>query len=87
MLSPQAGGEGTVIKLGEVVMILDLDRQGLFVSAIALQLGIDRKQAPAGKCLRNGSALPEFGDEAAESSLAADEMVGVQGHKPRRSLN
>jgi hypothetical protein len=24
MLSPQAGGDGTVIKLGEVVMILDL---------------------------------------------------------------
>jgi Protein of unknown function (DUF1214) len=32
-----------VIKLGEVVMILDLHRQGLSVSAIALQLGIDRK--------------------------------------------
>ena len=32
-----------MIKLGEVVMILDLHRQGLSVSAIALQLGIDRK--------------------------------------------
>ncbi len=43
MLSPQAGGDGTVIKLGDVVMILDLHRQGLSVSAIAVQLGIDRK--------------------------------------------
>jgi transposase len=32
-----------VIKLGEIVMILDLHRQGLYVSAIADQLGIDRK--------------------------------------------
>jgi len=32
-----------VIKIGELVMILDLHRQGLSVSAIAQQLGIDRK--------------------------------------------
>jgi transposase len=32
-----------VIKLGEVVMILDLHRQGLPIAAIARQLGIDRK--------------------------------------------
>ena len=32
-----------MIKLGEVVMILDLHRQGLSVSAIARELGIDRK--------------------------------------------
>jgi len=32
-----------VIKLGEIVMILDLHRQGLSVSAIARQLCIDRK--------------------------------------------
>jgi transposase len=32
-----------VIKLGEVVMILDLHRQGLSISAIARELGIDRK--------------------------------------------
>jgi hypothetical protein len=32
-----------VIKLWEVVMILDLHRQGLSVSAIALRLGTDRK--------------------------------------------
>ena len=32
-----------MIKLGELMMILDLHRQGLSVSAIARQLGIDRK--------------------------------------------
>jgi len=32
-----------VIKIGELIMILDLHRQGLSVSAIARQLGIDRK--------------------------------------------
>ena len=32
-----------MIKLGELVMILELHRQGLSVSAIARQLGIDRK--------------------------------------------
>jgi DNA-binding NarL/FixJ family response regulator len=34
---------GTVIKLGELVMILELHRQGLKVSAIARQFGLDRK--------------------------------------------
>ena len=32
-----------MIKLGELVMILDLHRQGLSVSAIARQIGVDRK--------------------------------------------
>jgi len=41
--APVGGREGAVIKLGELVMILDLHRQGLSVSAIARQLGIDRK--------------------------------------------
>jgi transposase len=40
---PSAGREGTVIQLGELVMILDLHRQGLSVSAIAQRVGIDRK--------------------------------------------
>jgi transposase len=32
-----------VIKLGELAMILELHRQGIAVSAVAPQLGIDRK--------------------------------------------
>ena len=43
MLLPLAGGSGAVIKLGELVMILDLHQQGLSVSAIARQLCVDRK--------------------------------------------
>src|SRR5580700_3037787 len=43
MLFPLAGGSGAVIKLGELVMILDLHRQGLSVSAIARHLCIDRE--------------------------------------------
>jgi transposase len=41
--APIGGREDAVIKLGELVMILDLHRQGLSVSAIARQLGVDRK--------------------------------------------
>jgi transposase len=36
-----------VITLGELVMILDLHRQGLSVSAIARQIGVDRKTVRA----------------------------------------
>ena len=48
-----------MIKLGEVVMILDLHRQGLSVSAIALQLGIDRKTVR--KYLARGLEAPVYG--------------------------
>jgi transposase len=63
MLSLPAGGDGTVIKLGEVVMILDLHRQGLSVSAIALQLGIDRKTVR--KYLARGLEVPVYGPRQA----------------------
>ena len=45
--APVGGREGAVIKLGELVMILELHRQGVSVSAIARQLGIDRKTVRA----------------------------------------
>jgi transposase len=48
-----------VIKLGEVVMILDLHRQGLTVSAIARELGIDRKTVR--KCIARGLEPPVYG--------------------------
>jgi transposase len=47
------------VKLGEVVMILDLHRPGLSVSAIALQLGIDRKTVR--KYLARGLEAPVYG--------------------------
>ena len=43
MLVSLAGGSSTVVNLGELMMILELHRQGLKFSAIARQLGVDRK--------------------------------------------
>jgi len=48
-----------VIKLGEVVMILDLHRQGLTVSAIARELGVDRKTVR--KSIARGLEPPVYG--------------------------
>jgi transposase len=48
-----------VIRLGELVMILDLHRQGLSVSAIARQLGRDRKTVR--KYIERGLDLPAYG--------------------------
>lgn len=48
-----------MIKLGELVMILDLHRQGLSVSAIARQLGLDRKTVR--KHIERGLAAPAYG--------------------------
>jgi hypothetical protein len=45
--APVGGRESAVITLGELVMILELHRQGVSVSAIARQLGIDRKTVRA----------------------------------------
>jgi len=48
-----------VIHLGELVMILDLHRQGLSVSAIARQLGVDRKTVR--KYIARGLEPPAYG--------------------------
>ena len=48
-----------MIKLGEVVMILDLHRQGLTVSAIARELRLDRKTVR--KCIARRPELPVYG--------------------------
>ena len=45
-----------MIQLRELVMILDLYRQGLGVSAIARQLGIDRKTVR--KYIQQGLTAP-----------------------------
>jgi transposase len=62
MLLPSAGGSGTVVTLGEVVMILELHRQGLQVAAIARQLGIDRKTVA--KYIARGLEPPCYGPRA-----------------------
>jgi transposase len=59
MLLPLAGGSSTVVNLGELMMILDLHRQGLTVSAIARQLGIDRKTVR--RYIARGLEPPAYG--------------------------
>lgn len=48
-----------MVKLGELMMILELHRQGLKVSAIARQLGVDRKTVR--KYIARGLEPPEYG--------------------------
>jgi transposase len=73
MLSRSAGGDGTVIKLGDVVMILDLHRHGLSVSAIARELGIDRKTVR--KYIGRGLEPPVYGPRQPRPRLI-DPYVG-----------
>jgi len=54
-----------VIKLGEVVMILDLHRQGLTVSAIARELGLDRKTVR--KCIAWAGATGLWSPQATQA--------------------
>jgi len=48
-----------VVNLGEVMMILELHRQGLKVSSIARQLGVDRKTVR--KYIARGLEPPAYG--------------------------
>src|ERR671916_2703881 len=56
---PMAGGGGSVLRLGDLVMILELHRQGLSPTAIARQLGIDRKTVR--KYIARGLEPPVYG--------------------------
>ena len=67
MLFPSAGGDGAVVKLGELVMILDLHRQGLSVSAIARQLCIDRKTVR--RAIAKGLEPPKYKTRAPGSRI------------------
>src|SRR3954466_2986412 len=57
-LLPVAGGSGTVVSLGELVMILELHRQGLKAAPIARQLGRARETAP--KYVARGLEPPAY---------------------------
>jgi len=52
-----------VIELKGVIMILELHRQGLSISAIAARLGMDRKTVR--KYIRHGAQVPRYGPRAA----------------------
>jgi transposase len=58
-----------VIRLGELVMILDLHRQGLSVSAIARQLERDRKTVR--KYIERGLEPPAYGPRQPRSTVVA----------------
>ncbi|MBP0575520.1 transposase, partial [Mycobacterium tuberculosis] len=56
-----------MIKLGEHMMILDLHRQGLSVSAIARQTGADRKTVR--KYIDRGLEVPAYGPRPPRQTL------------------
>lgn len=56
-----------MVTLGELVMILDLHRQGLTISAISRRTGLDRKTVR--KCIRQGLAMPGYGPRAPRPQL------------------
>ena len=85
MLASLAGGSGTVVKLRELVMILELHRQGLTVSAIARELGLDRKTVR--RCIVRGLIHgddPCYAAGAPSLEHGADVPSGVI-HRPDRS--
>ena len=53
------GGQYQVVELRRIVLIHDLERQGLSVSAIARQTGLDRKTVR--KYLDRGLEVPVYG--------------------------
>ena len=83
-----------MIKLGEIVTILDLHRQELTVSAIARELGIDRKTVQ--QCIARGLEPPIYGPRKPRQRLI-DPFVaylrervtaypGRTGRRPLREL-
>ena len=67
-VSPSNGGGALVVTLGEIVLIHDLKRQGLSVSAIARKLGLDRKTVR--RHLDRGMEPPAYGPRPALSGPA-----------------
>src|SRR3954454_13502975 len=57
--APTNGGDAQVVTLGEIVLIHDLKRQGLTVSAIARKVGPDRKTVR--RHLARGMEPPSYG--------------------------
>jgi transposase len=60
--APTNGGDAQVVTLGEIVLIHDLKRQGLTVSAIARKVGLDRKTVR--RHLARGMEPPVYGPRA-----------------------
>lgn len=81
----------SVIKLGEIVMILDLHRQGLSVSAIARQTNVDRKTIR--KYIERGLEAPAYGPRKPRATVIdpftaylRERVVAYPGLSGRRLL-
>ena len=72
-----------MVRLGEIVLIHDLKRQGLSVSAIARKLGLDRKTVR--KHLERGMEAPAYGPRAPRPPLI--EPFEDYLARPRRGLS
>ena len=59
----------SLVRLGEIVMILELHRQGVSVSAIARQVGLDRKTVR--KYIERGLEPPIYGRRPRRASKLA----------------
>ena len=68
-MSPSNRGGEQVVTLGEIVLIHDLKRQGLSVSAIARKVGLDRKTVR--RHLARGLAPPSYGPRLPRPSRLA----------------
>jgi transposase len=97
MLPPSCTGAASVVRLGEIVMILDLHRQGLSVSAIARRTGLDRKTVR--KYVERGLEPPIYGPRQPRATLldpfsrclrervaAFPELTGRRLHRELRDL-
>jgi len=54
-----ASGDASLVRLGEIVMILELHRQGVSISAIARRVGLDRKTVR--RSIAQGLEPPAYG--------------------------
>lgn len=82
MLLPGMGE--LMVRLGEIVVILDLHRQGAGISAIARRMGMDRKTVR--KVIESGLEPPAYGPARARSRNSSG-LSGTCTSGSARSLN
>src|SRR5262249_58851976 len=69
MMVPFRQRGASLVRLGEIAMILELHRQGVSVSAIARQVGLDRKTVH--KYIERGLEPPMYGPRPPRASKIA----------------
>src|ERR1700760_307266 len=61
-----ASGDASLVRVGEIVMILELHRQGVAISAIARRVELDRKTVR--RYIAQGLEPPTYGPRQARTS-------------------